>query len=200
MLARNIISNFKENFHKKACNALQKLEASFNKISYTGELYDKFFYNRLIASELELSELKKGSKILHIGSGPRPMTAVYLARKGYFVDGVEIDPEAIKTSKKYLKDLKVDNKINILAGNGKEEINYLKYDAVWISLHVKSKKNILKKLIKESRSGTKIIYRNPASWLCKFYDYICPRSFSKIEKCKTTKIIKAKKSCLLEVE
>ncbi|MCC3144369.1 hypothetical protein LJ207_03425 [Halanaerobium sp. Z-7514] len=198
MPAKNLISNFKESFHNKACKALQKLEASFNKINYTGYLYDKFFYNRLIAAELELAELKRGSKILHIGSGPRPMTAVYLARQGYFVDGLEIDPEARQSSCSYLNELEVKDKIEILAGNGKE-IDYSKYAAIWLSLHVKTKKELLQEISKKALSGTKIIYRNPASWLLAFYDEICPRSFTNINHCRETPLIKAKRSCVLEV-
>jgi len=148
-------------------------------------------------AELSLTNLESGSKILHIGTGPRPMTAIFLAKKGFYVDGLEIDDQARLKSQELIENEGLASRINISSGNG-ENFDYTKYDAIWLSLHVEPKKHILNKILNEANKGTKIIYRNPASWLTKFYQPVCPKKLSG-GNCKTTGIIKSKKSCLIKV-
>lgn len=182
---------------KKICLLLQKIEAAFNIFRLPGKLYDKVFYNKLLEAELSLTDLEPGSKILHIGTGPRPMTAIFLAERGFYVDGVEIEDQARLKSQELIKDQGLNSRINIFSGNG-YKVDYSKYEAIWISLHVEPKRYILNKILNEANIGAKIIYRNPASWLTKFYQPVCPQKLSG-GNCKTTGIIKSKKSCLVEV-
>lgn len=187
----------KINRSNKICSLLQKIEAAFNIFSLPGKFYDELFYYELMESELSLTNLESESKILHIGTGPRPMTAIFLAERGFYIEGLEIDDQARIKSQKLIKDKGLTSRINIFSGNG-DKVDYTKYDAIWLSLHVEPKRHILNKILNEATQGTKIVYRNPASWLTKFYQPVCPLKLSGGD-CKTTGIIKAKKSCLIEV-
>lgn len=179
------------------CSILQKIEATFNIFRLPGRLYDELFYHKLMKAELALTKLDTEGKILHIGTGPRPMTAIFLAEKGFYVDGLEIDGEARRKSQKLIKKEGLSSRIKIFSGNG-EKVDYSKYDAIWLSLHVEPKRHILNKILNEANKGTKVIYRNPAGWLAKIYQPVCPLELTGGQ-CKTTGIIKSKKSCLIEV-
>lgn len=179
------------------CSILQKIEATFNIFRLPGKLYDKLFYYKLMEAELALTKLDTEGKILHIGTGPRPMTAIFLAEKGFYVDGLEIDDEARRKSQKLIKKEGLSSRIKIFSGNG-EKVDYSKYGAIWLSLHVEPKRHILNKILNEAKKGTKVIYRNPAGWLAKIYQPVCPLELTGGQ-CKTTGIIKSKKSCLIEV-
>ena len=195
MLEKIKISKTKRS--NKICSILQKIEAAFNIFRLSGKLYDKLFYHELMESELSLTNLKPKSNILHIGTGPRPMTAIFLAEKGFYVDGLEIDEQARIKSQKLIKKEGLSSRIKIFSGNG-EKVGYSKYNAIWLSLHVEPKRHILNKILNEANKGTKVVYRNPVGWLSKFYQPVCPLELTG-GNCKTTGIIKAKKSCLIEV-
>ncbi len=162
-------------------NCVKFLEKLGCKVSPLGTLYSKIFYKSRVDSEIKLTDLNKNSNILVVGSGPLPSTGIFLARKGYNVTCADKDDVAIKYAKKYLSNMKEDLGIIIVKEKG-ENIDYSKYDAVWIALHVSSKPEILSKALKEIKKGGKIIFRNPRGKLKKLYPNIDISSFNEEHK------------------
>ncbi|MEJ6952479.1 class I SAM-dependent methyltransferase [Natronospora cellulosivora (SeqCode)] len=144
-----------------------------------GNMYRKLFYNSLMERETAMADLKEGLNILHIGSGPLPMTAIFLAENGYSVTGIDNNQKAIKASNKLIDRLSLNDKIEIKNMDGKE-VDISKYDAIWLSLHIVPKEDVIKDLLKSLKPGQKIIFRNPRSYLSIVYPRVQEEEIRKI--------------------
>lgn len=136
-----------------------------------GKIYNYIFYRKMIFKEITAAELKPGAKVLHIGSGPLPLTSLCLADSGFIVDAIDNDGETIFAAVKTTKKLGLDKAITFKKTDG-VEINCLNYDAVWISFIVQPKEEVVKKVLATMNDGGKVIYRNPRGWLAWFYQRV----------------------------
>ena len=144
-----------------------------------GKLYNYIFYRKMIFKEIAAAELKPGAKVLHVGSGPLPLTSICLADSGFVVDAIDNDSAVVCTAIKTTKKFALDKTIKFKETDG-TEINCLKYDAVWISFIVQPKEEVIKKVLSTLKDGGKVIYRNPRSWLTLFYPQANPRELASL--------------------
>ena len=151
-------------FSKIVCTVEKVLSLSLGFFHF----YGKIFYQRMLEKELEMLDLRPHAKILHIGTGSLPYTAFYLAKKGFDIQGIDLDPTAVRRSNILLKHLKMSRTIQIIERSGLS-IDPSSFDAVWISLHVSNKDLIIKSLLIKTGNGLSIICREPRSWLSFFY-------------------------------
>lgn len=168
--------NTKREYFK--CKTLSRLLKSVLSLEYLsinfgliGNFYKEFFYDKMIQNELDLANVNITSKIAHIGSGPFPMTALYLAQKGYNVDCYDIDAKAVEDSTAFVANKNLAGNIKIYNVNYKK-CNYDEYDLIILSLHIIDKEKIVQDIISSISSGKKIIFRNPRSILKLFYPVI----------------------------
>lgn len=147
---------------------LQRLEYATAFRPRLRRLYGEWFYRRLVAREIDLAGIAPGSRVLHIGCGPAPHTACFLASAGMRVTAVDRDAEAIKTAARILERSGDTEKIELLHRNG-IDIDLEGFQAVWLSLHIEPKEELIRKLYSRMSPGTVIIYRNPRGWLRLFY-------------------------------
>ncbi len=136
-----------------------------------GDWYRRLFYERMINAEAEKCGLRPGMKILHIGSGPLPITSISLSLVGFSVVAVDSDPTAIQEARKKVEEMGLCRKIKFLLADG-ADISSGGFDAVWISLHVQQKEKVLKRAYSELKPGGKIVFRNPRDWLSLIYPRI----------------------------
>ncbi len=132
-------------------------------------IYGELFYSGMVQKELKMANLKPGSKILHIGSGAVPYTAFYLSKKGYFVKGIDNDRRAVLIARNLLDSLGASRMTEIGTMEGLDA-DMGGFNAVWVSLHVKNKELIIKKLKKNMASGCVIVCREPRNWLKLLYN------------------------------
>lgn len=149
-------------------NLFKKIEYQGVKFPYLGQIYRKLFYERMINKEIKKADLKTRMKILHIGCGPLPLTAISLAGKNFKVTAVDYDPSAIKAARRYCQKYFSRDIVKFKMING-IKIDYSKYDAVWVSFTVYPKNKIIQKIITSSKPGTIIIFRKPGRLLQKIY-------------------------------
>ncbi|RQD72751.1 MAG: hypothetical protein D5R97_10465 [Candidatus Syntrophonatronum acetioxidans] len=169
-----------------------------------GRFYGQLFYSKMIAAEAKLAGLKPGMKILHIGSGHLPLTAFCLGAWGYEVEALDNDLKAVTSGKKMIENSGLSSNIIIKQGDG-TEVNCSDYDAVWISLHVFPKEEVLNRVVSTLKEGGRVIYRNPGGLL----KYLYPRmdstrgagrgSCRKVKQCMGKETVVLQK-CLLEDE
>ncbi len=156
---------------KLILNCLKKFEVLSSNFKFFGMIYDKLFYAKLINNEFEMADLKADAKIVHIGSGPFPITAISLARKGYEVTGVDVDESALNKARDSSEELGLSEKIKFKLAEI-EEIDFSSYDAIWASLHVIPKAESINEIIEQLSSNQKLIYRNPRGLLTFLYDKV----------------------------
>ncbi len=170
-LAKNSFCKILSGITKIILSFLKKLESLGKSSKSFASFYDRLFYAKLITNEIEIADLEKDDKIVHIGSGPFPITAISLAREGYQITGVDVDEIALKKAEDLTEKLNLCNKINFKLATA-EEIDFTKFDVVWMSLHVIPKAETINEIIKKLSPGQKLIYRNPRGLLTFLYDKV----------------------------
>lgn len=184
-------------FKSKIQHVLKFFEKTGCNFPFFGEHYEKFFYRSLVKKELEMADLKGDENILVVGSGPFPMTALFLAEKGFRVDCVDKDEKAIISGKEVVRQKKEDLDIRFKNIRG-SSVDYSDYDAVWVPLHVTPREEIVVKILRDVDVGKKVIFRNPRGLWSKIYPEIDPTVFGLKYEVKKQRI--GKRSILLVKE
>ena len=113
----------------------------------------------LIKNEIRLGNMAKNHKVLFIGSGPFPISAILFNKLvGCHVDCYEKRKYRAELSNKALKKLDLSNSIKVYCKKG-EDLSDDRYDIIVIALLAKTKNKILNKIFSVARPGTKIICR-----------------------------------------
>jgi SAM-dependent methyltransferase len=139
-----------------------------------GKWYRNIFYHRLVERELKSVSLKPGASVLHIGCGPLPMTALYLAEIGFRVAAIDYDPAAVRSARQVVRRRLLDERIAIWEADG-SEIDCSPYDAVWVSLIVSDKQKVVARCLQTLRQGACVLYRNYRGPLTLLYPRLAPQ-------------------------
>ncbi|NLL22701.1 MAG: hypothetical protein GX260_02835 [Tissierellia bacterium] len=141
-------------------------------------LYGKY-YNKIVEREACLADLDESHKVLCVGGGSVPWTAMLFALlTGAEIDVVDIDHQAVYNGQKVVKMFDLQNKVRVMRSNGLW-IDAVTYDAVHIALQVSPKAEVLDHLNSCCRPGTKIIMRMPKESLAYDYSHISQRQLKK---------------------
>ena len=130
-------------------------------------IYFNVFYKSMLAKEVTLAGLKPGARVLHIGGGAYPFTALYLAGNGYRVDACDCNSTAVEISRNLVKKNGFEDLITIVHDNGCR-VDSSDYDAVWISLNICPKERVLEQSWKRLKQDGLLIYRKFPAWLALF--------------------------------
>ncbi len=161
----------KDIIYLKVLQVIQLIEWLGTRWPAFGNWYRRAFYDKMIRSEVEKCSLRPGMKVLHIGSGPLPMTSISLSLIGFSVVAVDFDLTAIKEAKERVKELGLTKRIKFVQADG-ADISSQGFDAVWISLHVHTKEKVLNRVYSDLKSGGKIVFRNSRGWLSLIYPQV----------------------------
>ena len=120
-------------------------------------LHDRFF--RLLSKEVALVKSYDFERILFIGSGPFPITAILLhVMTGKVVECLEcFEPSAVE-SRKALKRLNLEDKIIVHVGDG-SSFNMQPYDLILNALLAKPKWDIMKNIKATGRKDCLVLCR-----------------------------------------
>lgn len=143
---------------------------------FIAKIYYKLFYSRMLENELAMTNLKPGSKIIHIGSGPYPYTAIFLAGHGFNVEGWDCDYYAVEKAKLLVAKFKLGEKINIKLCDGSGICNP-DCDAIWVSLNVCPKEKVLSQAFQSLKTGGLLVYRNLPRWMAGRYREVATDSW-----------------------
>ncbi len=114
-------------------------------------LYDRF--KDLVKNELELMEEHPFGTVLFIGSGPFPITAIFLHMyTGKVIDCLEIDQGAANISNSILAKIGLQDKIRMHVGNGCS-YDLSQYDVILNALLAKPKVGILQNIRKTNKNA-----------------------------------------------
>ncbi|ABR55090.1 conserved hypothetical protein [Methanococcus vannielii SB] len=176
---------------KKFFANLEKISCNIYPVFYS---YCKY-YEKTVKREIELANITSKDKVLVIGSGSIPFTAIHVSKlTGANVTAVDIDKEAVEKSKSCIKKYNFNN-ITVLNENGLN-VDCNNYDVIIIALQVFEKEEILSKII-DNGISKRVIVRQPAENYAKIYGELPknykPKSYV-IQNMKTFK-----KSCMYGV-
>lgn len=148
--------------------ALTCLEDLGSRWSFGAKVYYRLFYQSMIAKEAYKAGLEPGSRVLHIGCGALPYTALALASLGCEVVGLDYNPRAVDRARQCIAAMSFSDRISIQAGDGLE-VDLSPYDAIWVSLNVFPREKIIQRAADRLSEGASLLYRNPRGWLNYLY-------------------------------
>jgi Nicotianamine synthase protein len=120
-------------------------------------LYERF--DRLVRREHALLSVHPADKLLFIGSGPLPLTAMLLhLHTGASVDCLARDSGAVALSRQVLEKCGLNGSVRILDGTRLEH-DLSRYNAVVIGALARPRKNLLKLLRKRCPPGCQVLCR-----------------------------------------
>jgi len=145
------------------------------KLTKVAKIYDKLIIKEYIR-EMEIFEISKSKKILHIGCGSYPITSFTLSNmnSGKIV-GIDKSNNAIKRATRFISDKNLDECISIKYGDG-SNFPLGGFDTIIVSSCSIPKYRILEHLFDNAPSNCKIIVReqpglgNLVSEYIKLYD------------------------------
>ncbi|HVG20313.1 MAG TPA: nicotianamine synthase family protein [Blastocatellia bacterium] len=131
-------------------------------------LCDRF--HNLVEQELALVPFPPPRRSLFIGSGPFPITAIYLTLfTSGVVDCLDRDPAAVDTSRRVIERLGFSDRVRVFHGIG-ESFDVKDYDLVIIALLAKPKRRILRNLRKRVRPDCRVLCRTSYGLRTLIYD------------------------------
>lgn len=154
---------------------LKKILVKLEKGACNSQLALKLYswpYKRILKNEILLGDIGAGDVVLNIGCGSIPFTAIYLAKlTDAKIIAVDKDEEAIPRAKKLIKRLGLEDRIEFIVSDA-SQLKDLKYTAAIVALHTSSKNIILKNLLKNSKEGTRIVFREARPIFSSFFGLI----------------------------
>ena len=163
--------------YSRFLRAVVRLEILAGRCRAWGWIYTAVFYRGMLAAEYRLARLTPGSRVLVLGAGPYPMTALALARRGCNVTAVDCNRKALMSARVALEREAPRNSaagaITLLHDDGLA-LSYHGYDAVVVALHVRPRKAVLQRILETADAGARVVYRNPRGALCGAYRRVTP--------------------------
>ncbi|NMA84810.1 MAG: hypothetical protein GX962_13220 [Epulopiscium sp.] len=134
-------------------------------------IYEKYYKN-IVKREIELAAVTNQDRILCIGGGSIPCTALQMASQtGAKVHVIDVDHKAVDNAIKVIRKRGCHDNIYVTKANG-EEVNVDFYDVVHVALQVTPKEDVIEHLIQGCKQGTRILIRLPKNHMKYFYSNI----------------------------
>lgn len=157
-------------------NISQRIENLANRFWPIAGIYFRLIYKKKLEKELSMAKLKPGSSVLHIGCGPCPYTAIYLAKQGLTVKALDYNTNAVQKAKELVKKNNLEDSITIDCKDGKYS-KIAEYDAIWVSLNVSPKEQVLEQNFLSLKDSGILIYRNVTRWLSSYFISVLPEKW-----------------------
>lgn len=129
------------------------------KIPKGKEILNFVYYERITDQEIKLAGITAEDKILCIGGGPFPITAINIAEKtGASITVVDRDRGALEKAKRLVKGSAIENKIHFKLENG-QDIDPNGYTVIHVARQVEPQACVVKELLSKAKTPIKFIVR-----------------------------------------
>lgn len=135
------------------------------------------YYRMLVKREARLANINENDRVLCIGGGICPYTAILLHKytKAH-VTVIDNNSKCVEKSRKFINELGLD-KINIILGDG-EEICCHGYTVIHLAMQISPKELVLNKIMQKAQHGTRVLIRKPKKGVDRLY---CKISCQKVD-------------------
>ena len=144
------------------------LEQAGSRWASLGHWYGQVFYRNMLEREVEAAGLEPGGRIIHVGCGSLPITAIYLGEKGFRVLAVDRDPAAVSRARDVICREGLEDRVDVQKANG-ESADCSGFDAIWISFHVEPRDKVLDSCLASLKEGGRVVLRTPSGMLAWLY-------------------------------
>ncbi|DAC73126.1 MAG TPA: hypothetical protein DSN98_01595 [Thermoplasmata archaeon] len=159
ILFRRIANSFPTNAFKQLMDRLFIIvEKIGSKLQIFSELYLDM-YKEIVSEEIRMASISIHDRILIIGSGSLPSTAVLFAQKtNASVVAIDKDPEAIRASKEYIQQFSLGHHLEIECADG-FSYPFDGFDVIVVLYGVKRQSEMIAHLATHVRPNTRVIVR-----------------------------------------
>lgn len=127
-------------------------------------------FERLLTRETSMLRNKAPKRALFIGSGPFPISAIWLHRiLGIPVDGLDVSLDAVTGSHALIEKLNLNGAINIIHESS-ECYDVSDYDVIIVALLAKPKQAILNNIFESAKDDCDVICRTSFGQRCIIYE------------------------------
>ncbi|KAB3534047.1 hypothetical protein F8154_09910 [Alkaliphilus pronyensis] len=135
------------------------------------------YYKRIVSNEIKLGAITNKDRVLCIGGGPIPATALEIAYKtGAIVDVIDGDPDAVDIARKVVKTLRISDKVKIEHGIG-QKVDASDYSVIHVALQACPHDSILKNVWGKAPIGARILMRCPKESLAHCYTALSKEAY-----------------------
>ena len=160
---------------------VSSFEKLISEIPFLVGLYSRP-YREVIKNEIKLAGINDEDKVLNVGCGAVPFTAIHLLN----ITGAELwiqdrDSDALDRAKKCLKRSGLADRARFFEGDAAHDVPE-SFDVAIVALQAGPKKAILKNLMQKMTKGGRLVFRQPSKSFADYYDKLPEeiRSFDKI--------------------
>lgn len=130
------------------------------------------YYKMMVDKEIELGKISKEDKVLCIGGGSFPFTALEIAKKtGAEIQIIDVDPTAIKNSKKVIHKLHMEEKIKVCQEWG-QNVDASSFTVIHIARQAVPHEEILNNILSRATNGSRILVRSNRNSLTSIYNLL----------------------------
>lgn len=127
------------------------------------------YYRPIVTKEVALSSTTREEKILCVGGGYFPCTAILFHQlTGAKVTVIDIDPLAVEASTKLVAQLGLSEVVTVSLSDG-NQVNVSEFDVIHIAMQVSPKEDIFNYIRSNMQSHAKILIRTPKHHLERGY-------------------------------
>jgi len=133
----------------------------------------RLYYRRIVEKEIHLGCISCQDRVLCIGGGPFPCTALEIAGKtGARVHVIDNDLEAVAYARRVVESLNMDNIVRVEHAEGKR-LEVKSFTVVHVALQVTPREEVLKNILEKASQRVRILLREPGE---EFKSYYAPLS------------------------
>lgn len=149
----------------------KSLEMNFAKSDLLVKLC-RIYYRNIVKNEVKLAGIRSCDKILCIGGGPIPCTAIEMANQTRAkVHVIDLDCNAVECARRIVSRLGLEDQIVVEQGKG-EKVDVEPYNVFHVALQVSPKEEVLDHLWSNSKAGDRILVRMPKKELRAYYSNV----------------------------
>lgn len=142
------------------------IERLMNKLPNAIFLF-KPYYAKMIQKEIQLAKIGDNDKVLFVGCGPLPISAILLQENtNAQVDTIDIDQKMARSAQKYLCRCKKEHLVSVFHKKI-QDVSLVEYSVIMIAVQVEQKEEMLEYLLSRCSSGTRILFRESSKTLYK---------------------------------
>lgn len=135
------------------------------------------YYRQVIDNEINLAAISAHDRVLNVGCGAIPFTAILIARKtGAKVWAIDCDETAALIARQCVAAQQLEHLVTVMHLDGTEEIPF-DFDVAVVALQAKPKNDILENLLKYGGPQARLVFRRPRSELAHQYDLLPARPY-----------------------
>ncbi len=144
------------------------MEESWGRFAWLRRLSDSY-YEGLVRREAVLGQITDSDRVLCIGGGCMPCTAMEIQRRtGALVWVADNDLAAVARARDVIRESRLEQKIRVIYGDG-SNLDMEDFTVVHIALQVFPKNRVVCNVLKKAAPGTRIVVRHPHRTAGVFY-------------------------------